>query len=166
MDILELIDDLDDAIDNASTVPLTGKSIIDKEAILDIIQEIRLQLPEDLKQAKWVKEERQRILFEAQKEADAIIKGAEERIVTMVNEHEITKQAKLNAQNIIDAANDTSDEIKTGTRKYVDGILEDIQKLVSSIKNELYKSLNEVAKQSESLEKLDKILQDNRDSLK
>ena len=49
-------------------------------------KEIRLKLPDELKQAKWVKEERQRILVEAQKEADGIVKEAENRIISMIDE--------------------------------------------------------------------------------
>ena len=56
------------------------EGIIDKEELLDLIKEIRLKLPDELKQAKWVKEERQKILVDAQKEASQIIKEAENRI--------------------------------------------------------------------------------------
>ena len=61
------------------------------EEILEIVKELRLKLPDDIKQAKWVKEERQRILTDAQKEANNLIKDAEGKIASMVNEHEITK---------------------------------------------------------------------------
>ena len=57
-------------------VPFSAKIIVDKEEMLDLIKEIRLKLPDELKQAKWVKEERQRILAESQKEADGIVKEA------------------------------------------------------------------------------------------
>jgi len=65
---------------------------VDKEEILEIIKEIRLKLPDDIKQAKWIKEERQRILLEAQKEANNIIKDAENKIASLIDEHEITKK--------------------------------------------------------------------------
>ena len=70
--------------------------------LLEIIKEIRLKLPEQLKQAKWVKEERQRILVEAQKEADGIVKEAENRIIAMIDEHEITKKAYEQKNKIIE----------------------------------------------------------------
>lgn len=74
MDIMEIVDMMEEAIEKASAVPLTGKVMIDKGELLDYIQEIRLVYPDELKEAKWVKEERQRILSEAENRAEAIQK--------------------------------------------------------------------------------------------
>ena len=93
MEIFTLLETLEDMLEKSRAVPFSSKCIVDKEEILDIIKEVRLKLPEELKQAKWVKEERQRILAEAQKEADGIVKEAENRIISMIDEHEITRKA-------------------------------------------------------------------------
>ena len=77
MEIFTLLDELEEYLEGVKAVPFTNKCIADKEDILDIIKEIRLKLPDELKQAKWVKEERSRILVEAKKEADGIVKEAE-----------------------------------------------------------------------------------------
>ena len=91
--------------------------------MLDLIKEIRLKLPDELKQAKWVKEERQRILEEAQKEADDIVKEAENRIIAMIDEHEITRKAYEKKTEIIETANEMSREISKGTKDYADNML-------------------------------------------
>ena len=85
MEIFELLENLEDIIERSRNLPFSGKGIVDKDEILDLIKEIRLKLPDELKQAKWVKEERQRILVEAQKEADGIVKEAENRIIYMID---------------------------------------------------------------------------------
>jgi oligopeptide/dipeptide ABC transporter ATP-binding protein len=64
MEILAILETLEDIIEKSIALPFSGKSLIDKEEILEIVKEIRLKLPDDIKQAKWVKEERQRILLE------------------------------------------------------------------------------------------------------
>ena len=69
MEIFTLLETLEDILEKSRNVPFSSKCIVDKEEVLDIIKEIRLKLPDELKQAKWVKEERARILEEAQKEA-------------------------------------------------------------------------------------------------
>ena len=89
MDIMEIVDMMEEAIEKASAVPLTGKVMIDKGELLDYIQEIRLVYPDELKEAKWVKEERQRILSEAENRAEAIQKNAEETQMQLIDEHEI-----------------------------------------------------------------------------
>ena len=76
MEIFTLLEALEDMLDKSRGIPFSTKCIVSKEEILDIIKEIRIKLPDELKQAKWIKEERQRILVEAQNEADEIIKEA------------------------------------------------------------------------------------------
>ena len=94
---------------------------------LPIFKEIRLKLPDELKQAKWVKEERGRILVEAQKEADDIVKEAENRIISMIDEHEITRKAYEQKAQIIETANEMSREISKGTKDYADNLLEKLE---------------------------------------
>ena len=57
MEIFTLIDTLEDLLENSRNLPFSAKSLVDKEQMLDLIKEIRIKLPDELKQAKWVKEE-------------------------------------------------------------------------------------------------------------
>ena len=66
MEIFTLLETLEDILEKSKNVPFTDKCIVEKNEILDIIKEIRLNLPDELKQAKWIKEERERIIAEAQ----------------------------------------------------------------------------------------------------
>ena len=66
MEIFTLLENLEDILDNSRGLPFSQKSIVYKGEIIEVIKEIRLKLPDELKQAKWIKEERQRILVEAQ----------------------------------------------------------------------------------------------------
>ena len=119
MEIFTLLENLEDILERGKSVPFTNKTIVEKEELLDIIKEIRLKLPDELKQAKWIKEERQRILVEAQKEADEVVKEAENRIISMIDEHEITRKAYEQKNEIIETANEMSREITNGTKEYV-----------------------------------------------
>lgn len=127
MEIFTLLEALEEALENSRTIPFSGKCIVEKEDLLDIIKEIRIKLPDELKQAKWVKEERGRILVEAQKEADDIVKEAENRIISMIDEHEITKKAYEQKAQIIETANEMSREISKGTKDYADNLLEKLE---------------------------------------
>ena len=127
MDIMEIIDMMEETIDKASAVPLTGKVMLDKEELIDYIQEIRLLYPDELKEAKWVKEERQRILSEAESRAEAIRKSAEETQMQLIDEHEITKCAYDKANELVNNATAKAMDIKTDTDQYVDDILNDVE---------------------------------------
>ena len=127
MEIFTLLDELEEYMEGAKSIPFTNKGVVDKDEILDIVKEIRLKLPDELKQAKWVKEERSRILVEAQKEADGIVKEAENRIISMIDEHEITRKAYEQKAQIIETANEMSREISKGTKDYADNLLEKVE---------------------------------------
>ena len=144
MEIFTLLENIEDILEKSKGVPFSNKVLVDKEEILEIISELRLKLPEELKQAKWIKEERQRILVEAQKEADDIVKEAENRIIAMIDEHEITKKAYEKKAEIIETANEMSREISKGTKDYADNVLNGIEvalqealKIIQNNRNEL-----------------------------
>ena len=128
MEIMEIIDMMEETMDKATVVPLSGKIVVDKEDLLDYIQEMRLVFPDEVKEAKWVKEERERILAEAQTRSETMIKNAEEKVVQMIDEHEITKQAVEQANQMVNEAQTKAMEIKTDCDQYADDILNDIEK--------------------------------------
>ena len=128
IEIMEIIDMMEETIDNATVVPLSGKIVVDKEDLLDYIQEMRLVFPDEVKEAKWVKEERERILAEAQTRSETMIKNAEEKVVQMIDEHEITKQAVEQANQMVNDAQTKAMEIKTDCDQYADDILNDLEK--------------------------------------
>ncbi len=144
MEIFTLLETLEDILEKSKSVPFSNKCVVDKEEVLELIKEVRLKLPDELKQAKWIKEERQRILVEANNEANDIIKEAENRIISMIDEHEITRKAYEKKVEIIETANEMSREIKSGTEEYADGVLagievalEDALKIIKNNRKEL-----------------------------
>lgn len=137
MDALELLDELEDIIDKGASVPFSGRCILERDELLDVLQELRLKLPEDLKQAKWIKEERQRILQEAQAEADEIIKTVEKKAVSMVDENEITRQAIAQGTQIVERATNEKAQIVDSAYNYSDNLLETVEKVVLGTMKEL-----------------------------
>jgi len=130
MEILSILETLEEVIEKSISVPFSGKCMVDREEILEIIKEMRLKLPDDIKQAKWVKEERQKILLEAQKEANNIIKDAENKIASLVDEHEITKKAYEQANEIVSNAQKNAREIRLGTKEYADNVLSKVEEIL------------------------------------
>ena len=130
MEIFTLLESLEEILESGSKVPFSSKVMVDIDELRDILEDIRLKLPDELKQAKWVKEERQRIIEDAQKEADNIIKNAESKIVTMIDDNVITKKALAQKEEIIENANKVSKEICTGTHEYAYAILEKVEEVL------------------------------------
>ena len=127
MEIFTLLETLEDIMEKSRNVPFSTKCVVDRDEILEIVKEIRLKLPEELKQAKVIKEEHDRIISKANEEASEIVKEAENRIISMIDEHEITRKAYEQKNKIIENANDMAREISNGTKAYADNILAGVQ---------------------------------------
>lgn len=127
MNILSLLDVLEDELEKGVNLPFTTKALIDREKCLDLIKDIRLSMPEEIKQAEWIKKERQRILLEAQKEAESVNKEAEDRIKALIDENEITQSAYKQSRDIMETAQENAKEIRLGAKEYADNLLEQVE---------------------------------------
>lgn len=146
MEIFTLLETLEDILERSKNLPFSEKVLVERGEMLDLIKEIRLKLPDELKQAKWIKEERERIISEAHKDADDIVKEAEKRIISMIDEHEITKKAYEKKDEIVAEANEKYRVMDRETKAYADGILENVQNRVKALQESLIQiegSLNE-----------------------
>jgi cell division septum initiation protein DivIVA len=123
MDVIQLLEYLQEIIENAPKMPITGKVFIDKNEVLDIIDQIVNYLPDEFKKAQWVLSEKERILNEANKEYDAIKKETMEMMKKQVENHDITKEATAKAQELISLAQRDAKTIRLGARDYADEIL-------------------------------------------
>ncbi|MBR4096761.1 MAG: ATPase [Oscillospiraceae bacterium] len=124
MVIDDILDMMDDLLDNASSVPFSvKKSIIDCDQMREYINEIRLNLPQEIKQAKLIVRDRQTIINDANKEAENIVRRAEDRAKVIVSNDEITKAAKAKAVEMVNQAQAKSKEIKNAANKYIDDVL-------------------------------------------
>jgi len=127
MDILQLIDRIEEVIDSAKSVPLSSNKMVDPDAIFDIIDEIRSQYPEDLKQARWIVKQRQEMTEEAEREANRILEEAQERARGLVADTEIVRQAEARGAEIMDDARANEREIRLGAEDYADEMMANLE---------------------------------------
>lgn len=142
--VLKLLDEIEEILDTSHGTPFSSKVKVDKEEIYEILSEIRTRLPNELKQAKWVIDERNKILVDAQKEADEIIKNAESRIEKLINEDEITKRAYEQAAIINENSKKIAKEMRLGAMEYADEVLslaeQRVKELMEAMKEESTKT--------------------------
>ncbi len=119
-----LIDELSEVVDAAFTLPLSGgKTVVNTERIREIIEEMKTNLPQEVRQAKNIAADRNNIINNAKEEAEATIQKAEERAKAMVAQNEIVRQAQQRAGEIISDANQKAAEIKRAANVYIDKIM-------------------------------------------
>ena len=118
-----LLEDLEDVLDDATSIPLSKKYAVDIDKIKTIIEDIRLNTPQEIKQAKAIVNSRNTILEEAKNEAAEIIKKAQEDARELVARDEITKTAQAEAAEIISKANDQGRQMVTESQNQASEIL-------------------------------------------
>jgi len=161
--VFQLLDELEEILDTSRAVPFSNRVSVDKEDLYDLIGEIRMKLPNELKQSKWVIEERNKILIDAQKEADEIVKNAEGRMARMVDESEVIRLAYEQAATIIDSAKKTSKDMRLGAVEYAEDVLAHAEERVKQLKGVIYE---ESMKTDEYFESTIRVLSENVQELK
>lgn len=139
MNLLELVEELEDLIETSSQIPLTGKVMLDRDELLEVINEMKSQIPSEVKEAKQISSEKDMIIERAQAEANSIIAGAKAHAEEIISNDALVMQANNRADEILARANEESNQIREGARDYADELLENTQVNLS----EIIKVLNE-----------------------
>ena len=124
MNVNELLDTIEDALEESASVPLSGgKRIVDVEQIRDYLDEVRAALPGELRQAQQIVNDRAQIVDSANAQAQAIVKKAEERARILVSDAEIVKAAQQRATEITVAAQTEARTLRQTVTDYCENML-------------------------------------------
>lgn len=123
MNVMNLLEYLQEIVDSASKIPMTGKIVLDKKEVQDTLEQIINYLPDEFKKAQWVYGEKERILNDAINEAETMKKENIDLIQKQIDNHNIIKEASVKAEEIIANANRDAKAIRLGARDYADEIL-------------------------------------------
>ncbi len=159
MSIDNLLKDMDTVLDEGKTVPFSNKLMVDVEELKRLIEDIRLNMPMEITQAKKIAAERRDILNAAEAESENIIAKARQQADLMVEEHQITKEAreaargimqqaknesealisasKDNARDIMDKAEKWSGDMRRNASNYVESIIKDTDETLTKSVNDI-----------------------------
>ena len=151
VNIIELLEYLEELIETAPKVPITGKSVIDKKEFLEVIDQVINYLPDQIRKAEWVMNEKDRILEDAQKHYESTKSEIMEMMKQNVENHDLVKEAKIRANEIIALAQRDAKAIRIGSREYSKEILAQLDREIEDKKSKLIldmqKSFEMVAKE-------------------
>ena len=136
--IESMLESLEEVLEEGVSVPLSGgKRMVDVDAARDIIDDIRLSMPSEIAQAKAIVGDRARIIAKGKREADEMIKTAEQRARSLVAREEIVRRAENRAKIINSEATQKAVRMRTTVTKYCDGMLAQTQDLMQKSFNEM-----------------------------
>lgn len=122
--IEEIIGNLYDMIQDARALPLgADKCILDRDKILDMLDEINAQLPSELKQSRTIVESRNELIGQARREAESIVRQAQQKAQELVAQEAIYKEAKRQCQEMYDKTQARIAELRKASNEYMDDAL-------------------------------------------
>lgn len=127
MDIQHLVDRLEDLIDEGRHIPMTKMTMVDEERALEIIDQMRISVPEEIDRASRVLTQKDRLLAQANEEAARIIELAKEKSESLIQRDAITQAAQNRAANIIEQARQDAEAIRADADGYVLQVLTDLE---------------------------------------
>ena len=150
MSIYNLLDQLESTIEGSKRAFMQNdKIIIDPEDLYQLIDQIRSSVPDDIKDAQWVKKEEEQIKKKAQEDYERIIEEARQRAHDLVSETEIYRLAEIRVREMLEEANQAAHDVTLGAFNYANDIMEKIEKqlqiyydVVQDGKDEIQKSMD------------------------
>ena len=138
IDIIFLVERLESIIANGKKLPLTNNVVVDQAAALGLIDELRVAVPEEVRAAKRINSEGERIIEKAQEEAERIVARAQEQAAFLIDERGLTAQAEADSRRIIEDAERDAEDVRRGADEYAVNVLVglegDVVKTLQSIK--------------------------------
>lgn len=138
MNIEEILDMLDELLEKSWNLPLTNnRSVVDIEKIQELLDDIRMNLPSEIKQAKTIVSDRAEIMASAKREADAVVRRAEDRARALIAQEEIVRQAQQKASDIISQAQQKARDLRNASQEFSDDLLRQSEDTLSKLLTEV-----------------------------
>lgn len=128
----DIIGALYDMVQDARSMPLAAdKCILERDKVLDMLDEILAQLPGELKQSRTIVESRNELIGQARKEADSILREAKEKVKTMVTREAIYEEAKKRSEELVSQTQTRINQLRKAGNEYMDESLSQTEEAIS-----------------------------------
>jgi len=151
VDLAAQLQQLEDLVREAKSMPLSSSALIGREEVLDLIAEMKASLPEEIKQARWVVKDREELLAKARRDADAIVEEARTEQLRMATQEAVVQRAAQEAERIGSQAEEDARRMRLESEDYVDAKLAQFEAALQRITEELLATNDQVARTIEQV---------------
>jgi vacuolar-type H+-ATPase subunit H len=144
MDILYLLDQLEEVLGAGSRLPLTSRTLVDEQEILDILDQIRVSIPDEIKAARRLTQEREQILADARAEAERILRDAEAHAAERISDHALVRAAEVRAGDIEEGALRQAEQVRREAEAYAYRVLEKLREQITQVAQTVDRGLQEL----------------------
>jgi len=133
LELFNIISEMEELIESSPKVPMTKRVLVDEDRLLDYLDRIRASMPEEMRQAKWVMQERDKVISDSKREAVRIIEDAEMQLEKKAVDSEVTRKAQELGEEIRLRSEEMARQIKQGALDYADEMLAELEGKLNSI---------------------------------
>lgn len=144
VDFMYLLDRLEEALVTGSRVPLMARTLVDEQECLDILDQLRVAMPTEIKEARRIIAERDHILAQAREETERIIRAAEHRAGRLVEEHTVVRNAQARALQLEEQAERDSQQTREEAEQYAETVLTRVQERLDQALTQVRAGLREL----------------------
>jgi cell division septum initiation protein DivIVA len=144
VDILYLLDQLEEVLGGGSRLPLTSRTLVDEQEILDILDQIRVSIPDELKAARRLTQERDQVVADAHAEANRILGDADAQAIERVAEHSLVRIAEMRAADIEERAMRQAADIRREADAYAYRVLQKLRDQVGQVAQTVDRGMSEL----------------------
>jgi regulator of protease activity HflC (stomatin/prohibitin superfamily) len=152
MDILQLIDRLEELFNDAKAVPFTHNVVVDEDKMLELIDQMRIAIPEEVKKAQQLVAQRDRVMAQAQEEANRTLQIARDKADQLVQKDIVTQEAQRRADQIVSQARAEAEGVRADADNYVLDTLMQLQDQITKLSNQVNNGIRVV--QEEQMRKV------------
>jgi cell division septum initiation protein DivIVA len=137
MDILQLIDRLEELFNDAKALPFTHNVVVDEDRMLELIDQMRIAIPEEVKKAQQVMAQRDRVMAQAQEEANRTLQLSREKADQLVQNNMVVQEAERRADQIVNQARAEAEATRADADNYVVDTLMQLQDQIAKLSNQV-----------------------------
>ena len=151
MDIVTRLQQIQELVEQARSMPLSSTAMVNREELLELIETARTNLPEEIKQARWVVKDREELLSKARRDGEAIIDEAMAEQGRLVSQQEVVRAAHGEAERIVAEAREQARQLRLEAEDYIDSKLAEYEAILERAAEDLERSLGQIRRGREKL---------------
>jgi F0F1-type ATP synthase membrane subunit b/b' len=152
MDLGTRIQQLEDLVREAKSMPLSSSALVNRDEVLELIRDMKESVPEEIKQARWVVKDREELLAKARTEGERIVEEARQEQLRLAGKEEVLQRAKEESDRIMASAEEQGRKIRLEAEDYVDAKLAQFEIALRKIQEEAQSSSRQLARTLDQVE--------------
>jgi hypothetical protein len=159
VDLSARIHQLEELVREAKSMPLSSSALLNRDEVLELIEEMKSSLPDEIKQARWIVKDREELLAKARRDAEAMVEQARQEQLRLASHEAVVQRAKEEAERIVQEASDDARLLRLEAEDYVDAKL-------AQLEGQLQRTLEEMLGSKETLARTIDQVQAGREKLR